>query len=133
MMGGVTEMSGPENPRMCDHALAHAFAFLGKRWNGVILGTLARGSASFSELSRSVEGISDSMLSDRLNELATAGLIVRTVGDDRPVSVTYKLSPAGEALLPALHELTKWAAANLPADPAQRAKTRPARATAATR
>jgi DNA-binding HxlR family transcriptional regulator len=110
----VAENPCADGPRACDHALTRAFAFLGKRWNGVILGTLALGGASFSEISRSVDGISDSMLSERLNELTIAGLIVRTVVDERPVSVTYTLSPAGEALLPALHELTKWAAGNLP-------------------
>jgi DNA-binding HxlR family transcriptional regulator len=125
-------MACTESPRVCDRALARAFAFLGKRWNGVILGTLALGGASFSEISRSVDGISDSMLSERLAELAVAGLIVRTVADERPVSVTYTLSPAGQALLPALNELTKWAAENLPvatraeADHPGRARMRPA-------
>jgi DNA-binding HxlR family transcriptional regulator len=124
-----------EGPKACDQALARAFAFLGKRWNGVILGTLALGGASFSEISRSVDGISDSMLSERLNELTVAGLMVRTVGDERPVSVTYTLSPAGQALLPALHELTKWAAGNLPvaSQPADRAKARTVRPPALSR
>ena len=50
-------------PRVCDAALARAFGFLGKRWNGVILGTLISGPAGFSELKRAINGISDSMLS----------------------------------------------------------------------
>jgi DNA-binding HxlR family transcriptional regulator len=100
--------------RPCAQELARAFDFLGKRWNGVILGTLMDGPATFSELSRAVQGISDSVLSERLTELAVAGLVVRTVAGGRPVSVTYTLSPAGEALMPALHELTRWAACNLP-------------------
>jgi DNA-binding HxlR family transcriptional regulator len=99
---------------MCAQGLARAFDFLGKRWNGVILGTLMVGPATFSELSRAVEGISDSVLSERLTELAVAGLVVRTVAGGRPVSVTYTLSPSGEALMPALQELTRWAADNLP-------------------
>ena len=72
-------------PRSCDAALAQAFTFLGKRWNGVILGTLTNGSSGFAELKRSVSGISDSVLSERLSELQAAGLIVRSVepGPDR--------------------------------------------------
>lgn len=62
-----------------DAALARAFAFLGKRWNAVLLGALGSGPAGFRELAREVTGISDSVLSDRLGDLATAGLIVRTV------------------------------------------------------
>ena len=38
-----------QDDRTCDGALARAFEFLGKRWNGVILGTLTRGPAAFSE------------------------------------------------------------------------------------
>jgi DNA-binding HxlR family transcriptional regulator len=121
-------------PRACDAALARAFEFLGKRWNGVIIATLLTGPATFSELRRAVGGISDSMLSDRLGELGRAGLVSRSVDEGPPVAVGYALTRSGQALLPALHELTTWAADNLPAcrestaSPisAQWKKTRPA-------
>lgn len=101
---------------MCDKALARAFGFLGKRWNGVILGTLMEGTASFSELRRAVTGISDSVLSERLSELCAADLVSRTVDEGPPVAVAYALTESGTALLPALTELTSWARANLTAD-----------------
>ncbi|MFE5874587.1 winged helix-turn-helix transcriptional regulator [Rhodococcus sp. NPDC056506] len=101
-------------PRACDGALARAFGFLGKRWNGVILGTLLNGPAGFSELKRAVGGISDSVLSERLTELAGAGLVTRTVDAGPPIAVEYELTASGQALLPALSELTTWAAENLP-------------------
>jgi DNA-binding HxlR family transcriptional regulator len=96
--------------------LIRAFQFLGKRWNGIILATLLDGPAGFADLGRSVSGISDSVLSERLSELARAGLVQRTVTAGPPISVEYVLTPAGQALLPALRELTSWAAANLPPD-----------------
>jgi DNA-binding HxlR family transcriptional regulator len=102
-------------PRACDAALARAFGFLGKRWNGVLLATLIRGPASFSELRRSVGGISDSVLSERLTELAGAGLVQRSVDEGPPLAVEYRLTKSGHALLPALNELTSWAQKNLPA------------------
>lgn len=101
-------------PRACDAALARAFRFLGKRWNGVLLGTLVRKPAGFAELKRAVPGISDSVLSERLTELAAAGLVERTVDAGPPVAVTYRLTEAGLALAPALHALSAWAADNLP-------------------
>ncbi len=101
-------------PRVCDAALARAFAFLGKRWNGVLLGTLTGGPAGFAELRRALGSISDSVLSERLTELAGAGLVQRSVTDGPPVSVSYELTPAGQALLPAMQELTAWGA-QLPA------------------
>jgi DNA-binding HxlR family transcriptional regulator len=117
-------VAAPEHePRACDAALSRAFEFLGKRWNGVLLATLLNGPATFSELRRSVRGISDSMLSDRLGELCRAGLVSRTVDEGPPVAVDYALTPSGTALLPALHELTTWAADNLPACPGSRPAT----------
>jgi DNA-binding HxlR family transcriptional regulator len=129
-------------PRECNAALARAFEFLGKRWNGVLLATLLNGPATFSELRRSVHGISDSMLSDRLGELCRAELVNRTVDEGPPVAVGYELTASGSALLPALHELTTWAAENLPACPGSASapgpsaarsigRPRPARATGA--
>ena len=102
-----------EVTKSCDGALTHAFYFLGKRWNGVILGTLSNGPSGFAELRRNVVGISDSVLSERLSELQSAGLVLRAVDPGPPVSVSYQLSQTGTALVPALHALTLWAADNL--------------------
>ncbi len=77
---------------MCDAALARAFRFLGKRWNGILLGTLVQGPAGFAQLRRAVPGISDSVLSERLSELCAAGLVERTVDAGPPVSVTYQVT-----------------------------------------
>jgi DNA-binding HxlR family transcriptional regulator len=95
-------------------SLAKAFEFLGKRWNGVVLGTLSEGPAGFRELSRAIGGISDSMLSDRLADLGRAGLIERTVDAGPPVSVTYALTDRGQALIPALEQIAHWAEEHLP-------------------
>jgi len=97
----------------CDAALTHVFEILGKRWNGVIVGALSTGPASFSQLARGVTGISDSVLSDRLSGLAGAGIVTRVVESGPPVSVSYELTDAGRALLPAMDELRSWAERHL--------------------
>jgi DNA-binding HxlR family transcriptional regulator len=99
-----------------DAALARAFVLLGKRWNGVVLGVLRDGPAGFRELSRAIGGISDSVLSDRLSDLAKAGLIVRTVEGGPPLGVSYALTDRGTALIPALEQLARWAAEHLVED-----------------
>src|SRR3954471_8760468 len=96
-------------PRACDAALSRAFEFLGKRWNGVLLGTLGAGPAGFAELKRAIPGISESVLSDRLNELCRAGLLSRTVREGPPVGVSYQLTDSGASLLPVLEQLARWA------------------------
>src|SRR3954453_14246836 len=95
-------------------ALARAFRFLGKRWNAIVLGHLSAGPAGFRELSRAIDGISDSVLSDRLSDLAKGGLIERTVDPGPPVTVSYSLTARGKALMPALEQISIWAEENLP-------------------
>lgn len=101
-----------------DASLARAFDFLGKRWNGIVLGMLSRGPTGFRELSRAIGGVSDSVLSERLSDLTAAGLITRTVCEGPPLSVAYALSDRGAALIPALEQIALWAQEHLPADAA---------------
>ena len=107
--------SAEHAPRSCDAALSRAFEFLGVRWNGLILGTIGEGSLGYADLRRTL-GISDSTLSDRLTQLAGAGLLTRTVDTGPPVSVSYELSDSGRAVLPALDALMTWARENLTED-----------------
>jgi DNA-binding HxlR family transcriptional regulator len=104
-----------ESCARADAALVRAFDLLGRRWTGVVLGTLSGGPAGFRAISRAVDGISDSVLSDRLTELCNIGLATRTVAEGPPVSVAYDLTDAGRALLPALEQITRWAEEHLPA------------------
>ena len=97
----------------CDAALTQAFGLLGKRWNGVILGSLMERPAGFSEIRRALGGISDSVLSERLSELVAADLLIREVDPGPPVGVRYRLADRGVALVPVLRDLMVWARGNL--------------------
>ncbi len=97
-------------------SLARAFEFLGKRWTAVLLGRLSEGPVGFRELSRAVGGVSDSVLSDRLSDLAAGGLVTRTVDEGPPLSVSYALTGSGRALMPALEQIALWANEHLPPD-----------------
>lgn len=117
-MEAAPERQPPVDAEACvraDAALVRAFDLLGRRWTGVLLGTLSGGPAGFRAISRAVEGISDSVLSDRLTELCNVGLATRTVDEGPPISVAYELTDAGRALLPALEQITRWAEQHLPA------------------
>ncbi|MGW6915677.1 winged helix-turn-helix transcriptional regulator [Kitasatospora sp. NPDC054939] len=102
-----------------DIALTRVFALLGKRWTGLVVAVLRHGPAHFSEIRRAIPGISERMLSDRLTELAEAGLVLRHVDAGPPLRVSYQLTEAGAALGPALSELSRWAELHLPAVPAK--------------
>ncbi|SOD63231.1 transcriptional regulator, HxlR family [Streptomyces zhaozhouensis] len=95
------------------HAVNEVFGVLGKRWNGLLIAALMAGPGHFAELRRVVPGISERMLSDRLSELAEAGLVAREVHNGPPLRVSYRLTEAGQGLRPALTELTRWAETHL--------------------
>jgi DNA-binding HxlR family transcriptional regulator len=95
--------------RECDERLTRAFGLLGKRWSGIILGLLLQGPARFAVLAQTIPGISERVLSQRLAELAEAGLIHRKVLGGRPVGVVYELSESGHAMGPGLQQLAEWA------------------------
>lgn len=110
-MAGKTPTRPPdaEACTRADAELSRAFAVLGKRWNAVVLGVLRYGPSGFRELSRSVGGVSDSVLADRLAELTEIGLVSRCVEPGPPVVVSYTLTEHGVALMPALEQLSTWA------------------------
>jgi DNA-binding HxlR family transcriptional regulator len=94
-------------------ALVPVFSLLGKRWTGLIVNSLLSGPARFSELKRTVPGVTDQMLSERLNELTEAGLVEREVVEGPPVGTRYALTPRGEGLRAALEALEDWATEHL--------------------
>jgi DNA-binding HxlR family transcriptional regulator len=106
---------------VCDSAITLAFSVLGKRWNGMILSVLGSGVTSFVGVRKAVPGISDTVLSERLLELAETGLLRRAVAEGPPVTVRYELTPAGEELVPTISQLGRWARRNLRPPVAQQA------------
>ena len=87
----------------------HAIQLLGKRWTGLILDTLMGGPRRFCELTASVDGLSDRVLSDRLRELEFEGIIERVVYPQIPVRVEYRLTQKGHDLKPVVDAIHTWA------------------------
>ena len=98
----------PEPTEVCPHFHA-AIELIGKRWSGAILGALADGPLRFAELIRSVPGLSDRLLSERLRELEEHGLVERVVEEEAPIKVVYSLTELGAELAPILFDLRRWA------------------------
>jgi DNA-binding HxlR family transcriptional regulator len=103
------------DPVHCDEGLTSVFALLGKRWTGVIIGSLLGGPARFGEIANGIPGITEAMLSTRLAELQEAGLVHREVLPGPPIASIYRLTDRGTALRPALMALARWADQHLPA------------------
>jgi DNA-binding HxlR family transcriptional regulator len=87
-----------------ERAVEGVLDLLGRRWSLRLVWELRRNTLSFSEL-RERSGISPSVLSARLRELADAGVVERAA--DR----RYRLSGRGRELARILFELNRWAEA----------------------
>ena len=86
-----------------------AIQLLGKRWTGLILDTMLEGPQRFCEMTSIVEGLSDRVLSDRLRELESEGVVERVVYPQIPVRVEYRLTEKGRDLRPVVQAIHEWA------------------------
>jgi DNA-binding HxlR family transcriptional regulator len=87
-----------------------AIELIGKRWTGAVVKALLPGAARFNKLLTGIPGISDRVLTERLRELETEGLVERLVDPGPPVRVSYRLTARGRALEPVLAAVAEWAA-----------------------
>ena len=86
------------------------FRLLEGRWKLVILFHLFGGQVRrFSDLERLITGISQKMLAQQLRQLEDDGIVTRTVHQQVPPKVDYRLTDWGQRLCPALDALLKWA------------------------
>jgi DNA-binding HxlR family transcriptional regulator len=89
---------------------------LGDTWSLLIVRDLMFGSARhFRELLRSQEGISTSILADRLRKLVAHGVISASEDPTHKQKTVYSLTEMGIALLPVLVRLGAWGRRFLPA------------------
>ena len=87
---------------------------VGGKWNIMILCVIDNNEVvRYGELSRAIEGITNTMLSNSLKELESDGFVVRKQYDEMPVRVEYSLSKKAKSLIPILLELKKWGEENL--------------------
>jgi DNA-binding HxlR family transcriptional regulator len=80
----------------------------------LVIDLLGQGTKRFSELNRSVDGITSRMLTVTLRGLERDGIVTRTIHPVIPPRVEYALTPMGLTLLDAIGALVSWADAHLP-------------------
>ena len=86
---------------------------VGDKWAVLILLLLRDGPTRFNQLRRTIEGISQKMLSQVLKSLERDGLIRRRAIATVPVTVEYSITPLGATLAGAVDPLRDWAERNL--------------------
>jgi DNA-binding HxlR family transcriptional regulator len=89
--------------------IATTLDIVGDRWTLVILRDMLNGKRRFSQFLDSPEKITTNVLTDRLAEMEHAGLVTKVVYQLHPKRFEYILTKKGEALLPLLQEMCRWA------------------------
>lgn len=111
-----------DTPATLGCPVARTAEIIGNKWTPLIVRDLARGHRRFSELERSLIGISPKTLSERLKRLEDAGVIDRACFAEVPPRVEYSLTGKGHALLPVIESMrlfgTAWLA-DVPCDAAE--------------
>ena len=91
-------------------ALARALDHVGDRWTFLIVRELLLGDAGYGDLQTALTGIPTNLLADRLRDLERDGLVTRQSGGADRRRVTYRLTPLGRGLEPAVRALIVWGA-----------------------
>jgi DNA-binding HxlR family transcriptional regulator len=86
---------------------------LSDKWVGLVIVSLGDGPRRYSGIARTVEGVSQKMLSQTLRGLERNGMVTRTVTPSVPVRVDYELTDLGRELLPILAAVKTFSEANI--------------------
>ena len=81
---------------------------LSDKWVTLVLTALADSPRRYSELSRTIAGVSQKMLTQTLRMLERDGLVSRTMTVSVPVRVDYELTALGRTLLPVVRAIKDW-------------------------
>ena len=100
-MDFYSSLSGPCPTRNAINALTG-------KWKIPILGKLAMKPMRYNQLARSMEGITNIMLTRSLRELEEVGLVSRKITTGKVLNIEYSLSEEGKRLIPALVIIKEW-------------------------
>ncbi|MBW5447327.1 transcriptional regulator [Cohnella sp. CFH 77786] len=79
-----------------------------KRWNGLIIRVLMGGPKRFKEIKEQIPDMSDKMLTDRMKELESLGILTRTVYPEMPVRIEYELTDKGRDMKDVIESIQVW-------------------------
>jgi len=90
-------------------SIAKALDVVGDRWTLLIVRELAiRGGCRYTDLRDGLPGIATNLLSDRIRELESAGLIQREDAPPPVATTLFHLTETGAELLPVLDAIGRW-------------------------
>jgi DNA-binding HxlR family transcriptional regulator len=109
------ETEPPWNPYSASCPTRVVLDRIADKWTVLILGLLVERPRRFNQLRKSIEGLSQKVLTQVLRGLEADGMLTRTVFPTVPVTVEYALTPLGQSLAAAPEGVRIWAERNIEA------------------
>ena len=88
--------------------VATTVQIIGSKWKILILRNLLSRPWRFNELRKSLDGVSQKVLTDSLRQLEADGIVSRMVYPEVPPRVEYSLTDIGESMRPILSAVETW-------------------------
>lgn len=88
--------------------VATTVQIIGSKWKILILRNLLSRPWRFNELRKSLDGVSQKVLTDSLRQLEADGIVCRMVYPEVPPRVEYSLTDIGESMRPILSAMETW-------------------------
>ena len=100
--------TAPTPPVLSACPVETTLTLISSRWKVLILRDLFTGTKRFGELKKSLNGISQKVLTANLKEMEQCGLLARKAYPEVPPRVEYTLTKTGESLRPVIAAMFDW-------------------------
>lgn len=110
---------GPKTDTICEPdwrspcAVARTLDIIGDRWSLLIIRDLLKKKRRYNDFLRSKEGITTSVLADRLKRFEKYGIIEKSAYRNNPPRYEYMLTEKGRALGPVIRSIVQWGLAHI--------------------
>lgn len=98
----------PANPESPQCPVGTTLQVISTRWGALIVHYLLNGPLRYKELQRSLGNISQKVLTENLRQLEARGILTRTVYEQVPPRVEYKLTELGQSMRTLFDALWAW-------------------------
>ena len=98
----------PETAKLPACPVETTLTMISDKWKILIMRDLLPGTKRFGELKKSIDGISQKVLTTKLRDMEKSGLLSRTVYPEVPPRVEYTLTELGQSLRPIIKSMQDW-------------------------
>ena len=102
------------NPELKSCPIEATFRIIGKKWTILIIREMLRGTTRFNRFVENIEGITPKVITERLRELQSFGIVRRRIASEYPIRIEYEMTDLGREFEPVLLAAASFSMRNMP-------------------